>query len=112
MGSAQVRKDGVILQHGSLLLTFAPQQVAALLNLPSAAARETVAAMLAKKAISLRDAAQRDITWEEACQAMQAAVGPALGVQLAPGELGAEEQAAILELIAGKYSQDSWNLLR
>jgi lipoate-protein ligase A len=112
VGSAQVRKDGVILQHGSLLLTFAPQQVAALLNLPSAAARETVAAMLAQKATSLRDAAQRDITWEEACQAMQAAFGPALGVQLAPGELDAKEQAAARELMAGKYSQDSWNLLR
>ncbi|WP_371374573.1 biotin/lipoate A/B protein ligase family protein [Sporomusa aerivorans] len=112
IGSAQVRKDGVILQHGSLLLRFVPGQVASLLNLPSDEARDLVAGMLARRATSLYDAARREVSWQEACKAMQAAFGPALGVELEPDGLCAEEQASVRELAAAKYSQDSWNLLR
>ncbi|WP_425059198.1 Octanoyltransferase LipM [Sporomusa carbonis] len=111
-GSAQVRKNGVILQHGSILLAFDPGRVAALLNLPSPAMKEAVAAMLAKRAVSVTEIAGREITRDEACQAMLAAFGPALGVELEPGRLSEQEVAAAAELAAARYSRDSWNLLR
>lgn len=112
IGSAQVRKDGVILQHGSLLLQFNPKQVAALLNLPTSEAKDTLAGMLAQRAISLAEAANREISWEEACQAIQTAFGPALGVELVTGSLSQDEQKVAQELAATKYTQDSWNLMR
>ncbi len=112
IGSAQVRKDGVILQHGSVLLNFNPKQVASLLNLPSPEAKDTVAAMLAQRAISITEAANRQISWEETCQAMMTAFGPALGIELAADGLSQEELATAQELAASKYTQDTWNLLR
>ena len=112
IGSAQVRKDGVILQHGSILLQFDPKQVASLLNLPTPEAKNTVAGMLGKRAISLAEAANREISWEEACQAIQTAFGPALGVELVADGLTQAEQKMVQELAVTKYMQDTWNLLR
>lgn len=112
IGSAQVRKEGVVLQHGSLLLRFDPAKVAAVLNLPTPEAKDKLAAMLGKRAISLAHAAKREIGWEEACQALQSAFGPALGIELEADSLTQAEQAMAQELAAGKYTQDSWNMLR
>ena len=112
IGSAQVRKEGVILQHGSILLCFEPQRVASLLNLPTPEAKATVAKMLTKRAISLAEAANREISWEEACQAIQTAFGPALGVELTPESLSQAEREMAQELAVTKYTQDTWNLLR
>lgn len=112
IGSAQVRKEGVILQHGSILLRFEPQQVASLLNLPTPEAKATVAKMLAKRAISLAEAANREISWEEACKAIHTAFGPALGVELTADSLSQAEREMAQELAATKYTQDTWNLLR
>ncbi|HWR41985.1 lipoate--protein ligase family protein [Sporomusa sp.] len=112
VGSAQVRKQGVILQHGSILLKFNPQQIASLLNLPTAETKAAVAAMLAKRAISVAEAANREVSWAEASEAMLDAFGPALGIDLEPGSLSQQEQATARELAVSKYSQPSWNLLR
>lgn len=112
VGSAQVRKGGIILQHGSILLRFNPEQMASLLTLPDQQVKAAVAEMLAKRAVSVVEAANRDIGWEEACQAMAAAFGPALGVELVTDSLTQAEMETARELAAKKYSQDSWNLRR
>ncbi len=111
-GSAQVRKDGVILQHGSILLAFHAEQVASLLNLPSQEQQEAVAAMLAARAISVQELLGREVSWDSVRQAMTAAFGAALGLELEPGQLIEQEQAMAAELISIKYGCDSWNLLR
>lgn len=111
-GSAQVRKNGVVLQHGSILLTFNPRLMASLLNLPTPEAKDTVARVLSKRAISAGEAANREISWAEACEAMVNAFGPALGVELESDTLSSGEQVTARELAASKYSQQSWNLLR
>lgn len=111
IGSAQVRKEGVILQHGSILLEFNPQQVASVLKLPSEA-KARLAELLAERAGSLECALGRQITWEQVCQALKASFGPALGVELAEDSLSQAEQNMARELSVTKYTQDSWNLLR
>ncbi|MDR3561649.1 MAG: biotin/lipoate A/B protein ligase family protein [Negativicutes bacterium] len=112
VGSAQVRKSGVILQHGSVLLRFSAEDVVALLQLPSPELRSQLVEMLGRRATSVEEALGRPITWQELCGVMAAAFGPALGVELEAGGLTAEELAESRRLAAEKYSQDSWNLLR
>lgn len=112
IGSAQVRKEGVILQHGSILLNFDPERLVSLLKLPTTEAKNSLAGMLAKRAVSLTEAACREISWEEACLAMQAAFGSALGIELMTERLTDAEQATAHELMGVKYTQDTWNLLR
>lgn len=112
IGSAQVRKAGVILQHGSILLDFNPQQVVSVLNLPSIQAKERLAGMLSERASSLSGVVGRQINWEQVCQAMQTSFGPALGVELTAAELSPAEQSLAQDLVVTKYTQDSWNLMR
>ncbi|QJW48784.1 lipoate--protein ligase family protein [bacterium BFN5] len=108
VGSAQVRKDGVVLQHGSILLTFDPEQVASLFNLPAPGMEVLLAGMLAKRAISLSEVLSRHVSWPEVCQAMMDSFGSALGVEVESGQLSQLEQDNAHQLAHTKYSQDSW----
>lgn len=112
VGSAQVRKNGVILQHGSILLSFNAGLVAAVLQQPSAELRQAMAGMLAAKATSLEEILGRAVTWREAADALAAAFGPALGLDLEQDELTAEEVAAAGSLATEKYGHDGWNMMR
>ncbi|MDT8903117.1 biotin/lipoate A/B protein ligase family protein [Anaeroselena agilis] len=111
-GSAQVRKNGVILQHGSLLLRFDAAKVAAILRLPSPEARAATAAMLAGRAIGLEEALGRLPAWTELTDALTAGFAAALADEFVPGGLTAGERAVAATLAAEKYGCDSWNLLR
>lgn len=110
VGSAQVRKDGVILQHGSLLLRFCPQTLAAVLRAPTAEARARLAEMLTKRAVGLVEILGHNVDWMEIGQIMTQGFDEVLDGGLAPGHLTDREQTSAQELAAGKYSQDSWNL--
>lgn len=112
IGSAQVRKNGVILQHGSVLLRFSAEQFVDLLRLPSLEKREETTQMLKGRATSIEEALGRTVSWQEVYQPMPEAFASALGITLEPGELTEEEQMSSAELAAIKYSQDSWNRLR
>jgi lipoate-protein ligase A len=68
--------------------------------------------MLKSRATSLEEVLGRPVTWEEVYRPMPEAFASALGIELAHGELTAEEQAVSSELAVTKYSQDSWNMLR
>lgn len=112
VGSAQVRKDGVVLQHGSILLNFDPELMASLLKLPEPGKEALLAGMLAKRAISLSEVLSRQVTWQEICQAMMDSFSSALGVEAESGLLSQQEQDTACQLAQNKYSQDSWNLRR
>lgn len=112
VGSAQVRKNGVILQHGSILLQFSAEKFTQLLRLSSAEKREQMIQMLKSRATSIEEALGRPVTWQEVYDPMPAAFESVLGIQLIKAELTAKEQAVSQELISTKYSQDSWNKLR
>jgi len=112
VGSAQVRKQGVILQHGSILIRFSVEQFVELLRLPSAEKREQTAHMLKNRATSIEDVLGRPVTWEEVYRPMPAAFESALGIQLVHAELTEQEQIESEELASTKYSQDCWNMLR
>ncbi|MDR7868039.1 MAG: lipoate--protein ligase family protein [Sporomusaceae bacterium] len=111
-GSAQVRKGGVILQHGSLLLRFDAVKAAAVLRLPSPEARAATADMLARRAVALEEVLGRSPAWGELTAALTAGFAAALEDEFMPGGLTADEEAVAARLAAEKYGQDSWNLLR
>lgn len=112
IGSAQVRKGGAILQHGSLLLRFDADALAAVLRPPAPATRAELARMLAGRAVGLEEILGRAVPWPQLSAAMAEGFAGVLTGGLTPGRLTDEEQAAAAELAATKYSQDAWNLLR
>lgn len=112
VGSAQVRKNGVILQHGSVLLKSCTEELVTLLRLSSVEKRERMIQLLNQRVISLEEILQRDVTWQEVYCSMADAFGIALGIKLELGNLTVTEQLVSDELALTKYSQDNWNLLR
>lgn len=112
VGSAQVRKEGVVLQHGSILLRFSPEMVVSLLRIPSGDIKARMVEMLKQRATSLTEALGREVGWQELCNSIMDSFGPALGVNLESGGLTEDEMAMSKQLAESKYSRDSWNLLR
>ncbi|MEG0797245.1 MAG: lipoate--protein ligase family protein [Acidaminococcaceae bacterium] len=111
IGSAQVRKQGVILQHGSVLLDFSATQLAGVLNL-TAAARSELGELLTKRVMTLTEALQRPVSYEEVKEALTAGVAEMLGIEFVCGSLTAAERATAQELTVAKYSKTAWTKKR
>jgi lipoate-protein ligase A len=107
VGSAQARRYGAILQHGSIPLRVHVANVAAVMA-PDRRARK----VLGEAAVSVSDAAGRDVSFEEMCEALEAGFQEGLGVSLAEGELTGEERRMVEWLRERKYASEEWNLAR
>jgi lipoate-protein ligase A len=112
VGSAQVRKQGVILQHGSILIRFSAEKMAAILKMPSAEMRERTRDMLSHRATCLEEILGRSVSWQEVYSVLPGSFAAALGIDIEAGELSAQERETAAQLAAVKYSNDNWNLRR
>lgn len=107
VGSAQTRRDGAILQHGSILIDLDYDLLFTLLRVPDPA---RAAAHLRRRATGLQAVLGRAVAVEEVRAAMVAGFQEALGLTLSPGTLTAAEAAAAAALVRDKYGSDDWNL--
>ncbi|MBL7200331.1 MAG: lipoate--protein ligase family protein [Anaerolineae bacterium] len=108
VGSAQARRRGVVLQHGSLPLTGDVARLADVLSLP-AHGRQELREKLCRRAIVLDEALGRAVSWEEAAAALAEGFVEALNLRLEPGGLSAGEQAEADRLQA-LHAGDEWML--
>jgi len=115
-GSAQLRKHGAVLQHGSILLDMDVRQLFSLLQFRTERLRERMAASFADKAAAINELrGARGLPPVDAASAEEAfAAGwaKALGARLAPGDLSPREAAETERLAAEKYGAAAWNLRR
>jgi lipoate-protein ligase A len=108
MGSAQNRRAGFVLQHGSLPLRGDLARLIECLVLPSDAESLNLRRSLAEHATTLEKAARRAIAFEEARDALAAGFESALGIELLPDDLTPAEQTWALELARDKYGHPDW----
>lgn len=110
VGSAQVRRYGGLLQHGSILLHLDEKLFLSLLNVDHSSKDdpEAVIRALQGHATALDRVLGREVAWQEVADALVTGFGKALGIILKPGELTAREEALARELEAEKYGADSW----
>ncbi|MFQ6101375.1 MAG: biotin/lipoate A/B protein ligase family protein [Anaerolineae bacterium] len=122
VGSAQMRAQGVVLQHGTLPLYGDITRICPLLTARPDPARVRVRATTVEEALGpfgsastvpfdkLRAGAQgkRPVTWNEAADAVAAGFAEALNLRLEPGTLTDEECAWAEELRAQKYATQEW----
>lgn len=109
LGSAQVRKQGVVLQHGTLPLTGDIARIVQVLVFESEAARQSAGVRVAQRATTLGAVLGREIGWDEAATAMAAGFAAALNLTLTPGALTEAEATLADKLYAEKYATDTWN---
>lgn len=111
-GSAQARRFGGLLQHGSLPLTGDLGQIVDGLSFADEPAREAARERVLARTMTLSAAAGRTISWDETANALVEAAARTFGVRLEPGQLSAAEsgQAGVLE--SGVYAAREWTARR
>jgi lipoate-protein ligase A len=108
IGSAQARKQGMVLQHGSLPLTGDIARICDVLKFENDEAREKVKDRLRGRAITLEDALMRAVPYQTAAQALAQGFTEKLNLELVEGELTEKEMAEAKEIGEKKY-QKVWN---
>ncbi len=104
IGSAQARKHGMVLQHGSLPLTGDIARICEALVFENETARDAAKGQVRARATTLESALGRAVSWEEAAEAMKAGFAEALALDLQPAPLTDEEMAMATALRQEKYS--------
>lgn len=112
VGSAQVRRHGGLLQHGSILLHLDEELFLSLLNHEEEDDRDLAIRVLQGHATALDRVLGRELAWQEVADALVAGFEAALGITLRPGGLTSREQALARQLEDEKYGADSWTLRR
>jgi lipoate-protein ligase A len=105
IGSAQARKLGGVLQHGTLPLTGDLARIVQALARPDTAPERVRA-----RAATLEEAAGRVLSWEDAALAIGEGFAREFGILFERGGLTAAETARAGELVLQKYGQDEWTL--
>jgi lipoate-protein ligase A len=110
LGSAQVRKLGVVLQHGTLPLTGDLGRICDALTFDSEAERQRVRARVRERATTVAEVIGREATWDEAAAALAQGFAEALNLDLQPSALTPHEQALAEQMRVEKYGTAAWNL--
>ncbi len=109
VGSAQMRSQGVILQHGSVLLEFDPEELGQVLSFPSQVVRRRTTAMLADKAVGLNQVGSGVYSFDQVADALCQGLATSWNLVLTPGTLSQSEEDLAGQLCRTKYGSDSWN---
>lgn len=112
VGSAQVRRQGAVLQHGSLPLTGDITRIVDALAFPDDTAREVARKRVALRATTLDAATGTRTTWQNTATLLTNAVGDVFGLPgITFGHLSAFEQQRADELTQ-TYASDEWTFRR
>jgi len=109
VGSAQVRKKGVVLQHGALPLEGDIARIFDFLKMPSEERREELKQELRARATSLELALGHSVPFEEVARHLAAGFAQALNLRLVPGQPSEHELALAEKLRREKYATREWN---
>jgi len=110
VGSAQVRKREIVLQHGSLLIELEKDKLFSVFNFPSAQIRERLKTRF--KATSLEEILKRKINFSELSEILPRGFEEEFGVKLSEGKLTEQEEKISKDLLKNKYSTYEWNYER
>ncbi len=108
-GSAQTRREGVILQHGTILLDVDVETMFSLLKVPDEKIRDKIIKSAREGVSSLRELGGIGIG--RVREAIEEAFKKS-GRRLVRGELSKEEKERALNLYTTKYTRKEWNFMR
>lgn len=108
-GSAQAHKSGIVLQHGTLLLSVDLERMFTVLRVPWAKTCMEVVGVAKNKITSVKEELGHAVSAETANSALSVGFKNAFGIQLTEGELTPFERELAEELCREKYATDDWN---
>jgi lipoate-protein ligase A len=108
VGSAQLRRVGGVLQHGSLPLSGDIGRITNVLHFDEEAQRQRAYREVHQRACTVESCLGRTISWEQASNAMVQGFNTALGLQFQPASPSEGEIARANELFRERYANRSW----
>ncbi|MBM4459166.1 MAG: lipoate--protein ligase family protein [Chloroflexi bacterium] len=108
LGSAQNRRSGFVLQHGSLPLAGDVTRVVDCLAFESPTERDALRSSLAGHATTVEQLLARAVSFAHAAQAMIAGFTDALHLDLSPGDLSSAERDWAAQLVLERYGNLDW----
>jgi lipoate-protein ligase A len=108
IGSAQARRMGAVLQHGSFPLLGDLARIINVLCFPDEVSAKQAAARLHERAITAEEILGQPLDWGIAARAFTEAFRATLNLDLQPGPLSSDEQARAEELVEKKYAHPEW----
>jgi lipoate-protein ligase A len=107
-GNAQTRKDGVILQHGTILLDLDVRKMFSVLKVPDEKIKDKLIKSVEERVTSLEKELGRKILFEELEKILIKGFESCFEVRIVEEELTKEELAEAERLFKEKYSNDEW----
>lgn len=108
VGSAQARQQGVVLQHGTILLHADADAWAQVLRLPES----LTAAALSQRLIALDEALGFLPSFEVVAAALIRGFEQSCQIRFEPGDLSSAEEARAAELVRERYANPTWTARR
>jgi lipoate-protein ligase A len=108
VGSAQSRRQGWVLQHGTLPLVGDVTRLVEVVVFPDEAERAAQRQVLAERATTAEVALGRAISCDQAATALAAGFTAALGIHLEPADLTPAELDLAATLQRDQYAVHSW----
>jgi len=111
-GSAQVRRKGVLLQHGTFLVQTDLEKMFTFLRVPWAKSLEDVLRVARKRLTSIEQELELKVSNKEAFETLAKGFQKALKTRFIEEELADYEIGLAEKLCGKKYATDDWNLKR
>ncbi|MDC3412118.1 lipoate--protein ligase family protein [Aquibacillus sp. 3ASR75-11] len=111
-GSAQTRKKGVILQHGSIPIDIDQTKLFDMFLYPNERVKERARKKFGDKAVSINEVANKPVTFSIAKDAFKKGFEKGLNIELEPFDLSQEQLEQVNELAKSKYMSKEWNYSR
>jgi lipoate---protein ligase len=109
-GNAQTRRNGIILQHGTILLDVDVDKMFSLLRVPDEKLRDKGIVSAKERVTSLKSEIEK-VSIDDIKSALRKNFN-GLGLELYDSSLSQSELKSSLELSENKYSKAEWNLMR
>ncbi|KKK35533.1 octanoyltransferase [Salinicoccus sediminis] len=110
-GSAQTRQNGVIMQHGSILLDVDIDHLFDMFKYQNERFKEKMKAAFREKAVAINDISEKQFTVDMLYPAFKNGFETGLNMATKPYRL-TDEDLGRLEEISRKYASDEWNFRR
>lgn len=111
VGSAQVRREGMLLQHGSILLHFDADLLFRLLKFPNEQVRQRLLTGFKHKACALDEVWTHPIQREDLEQELCSGFCDIMGIELIRSQL-TEQEKVLMEDVLLKYHSEGWTKKR
>ncbi|MFQ3543396.1 biotin/lipoate A/B protein ligase family protein [Halobacillus rhizosphaerae] len=111
-GSAQTRKKGVILQHGSIPIDVDDMKLFDMFIYKNERIKERARRAFGDKAVSINSVLDSPVTFDETKKAFHEGFEKGLGIQLQPFHLSDEQWDEVYKIAEERYNNDAWNYAR